>query len=71
MGTADVNHRQNEPEIVRAMTKNAGSSDSGAHSAIVHIGKMKFVVNERFAQGGKRIDELMEDLAVDKYRKTS
>lgn len=40
-------------------------------TAIVTIGKINFIVAERFAKQGREIGELMERLAVEKCREIS
>ena len=38
---------------------------------VVTIGKINFIISERFSDNGKEISELMERLAVEKCRKIS
>jgi len=44
---------------------------SSVGTEIITIGKINFIVSERFSDNGKEIGELMERLAVERCRKIS
>jgi hypothetical protein len=58
-------------DIIKSMRPRKELSAQSPQPTVITIGKINFVVNEHFAENGKNIDELMEDLVIDKYRKTS
>ena len=58
-------HRMNQLQAQRPGTMPPLAAE------IVTIGRMNFIVGERFAQNGKKVDELMERLVIEKCRKIS
>jgi hypothetical protein len=56
-------------EFIKSMLPKKGTAGQESQPTVITIGKIHYVVNEHFAENGKELDELMEKLVVDKFRK--